>query len=245
MENEFYFTQDFEKTENWDKLLDLTHTVWRVVDLTTDNDFLRTRIKQSSCDILAQYPVAISEYKGAENLIKNINTHIALLSLAQKVSRSKEINFLILKNEYKKIIFSLSQKLLTERQGATVTDIEPAVSAESGESPRSSSAPAPSASRRQADEGRVAPSEALREGRAAPKKEKEDPFSALNDRQAKIVQFFQKKKSDKLKLRDITGIFPGLTDRTIRNDLKDLCSKKIVSRSDGFGQASFYTLVRK
>ncbi|KKQ76085.1 MAG: O-antigen polymerase [Microgenomates group bacterium GW2011_GWF1_38_5] len=41
MENEFYFTQDFEKTENWDKLLDLTHTVWRVVDLTTDNDFLR------------------------------------------------------------------------------------------------------------------------------------------------------------------------------------------------------------
>ena len=146
MENEFYFTQDFEKTENWDKLLDLTHTVWRVVDLTTDNDFLRTRIKQSSCDILAQYPVAISEYKGAENLIKNINTHIALLSLAQKVSRSKEINFLILKNEYKKIIFSLSQKLLTERQEATVTDIEPAVSAESGESPRSSSAPAPSAS---------------------------------------------------------------------------------------------------
>ena len=65
MENEFYFAQDFEKTENWDKLLDLTHTVWRVVDLTTDNDFLRTRIKQSSCDILAQYPSAIFEYKGA------------------------------------------------------------------------------------------------------------------------------------------------------------------------------------
>ena len=227
MENEFYFTQDFEKTENWDKLLDLTHTVWRVVDLTTDNDFLRTRIKQSSCDILAQYPSAISEYKGAENLIKNINTHIALLSLAQKVSRSKEINFLILKNEYKKIIFSLSQKLLTERQEATVTDVESesVVSAESNKPPVQA-------------QQRSSPV-------SAPKKEKEDPFAALNDRQTKIVQFFQRKKSDKLKLKDITGIFPSLTDRTIRNDLKDLCSKKIVSRSDGFGQASFYTLVRK
>ena len=225
MENEFYFTQDFEKTENWDKLLDLTHTVWRVVDLTTDNDFLRTRIKQSSCDILAQYPVAISEYKGAENLIKNINTHIALLSLAQKVSRSKEINFLILKNEYKKIIFSLSQKLLTERQEATVTDIEPAVSRE----PQKPAFPAQQRS----------PATSM------PKKEKEDPFAALNDRQAKIVQLFQRKKYDKLKLKDITGIFPGLTDRTIRNDLRDLCSKKIVSRSEGFGQASFYTLVRR
>src|SRR3989344_6076112 len=236
MENEFYFAQDFEKTENWDKLLDLTHTVWRVVDLTTDNDFLRTRIKQSSCDILAQYPSAISEYKGAENLIKNINTHIALLSLAQKVSRSKEINFLILKNEYKKIIFSLSQKLLIERQEATVTDVEPepVTQAEVNSPTRSFAASAPS----------VVPT-SRDEGRAAPKKEKEDLFAALNDRQAKIVQFFQKKKSDKLKLKDITGIFPSLTDRTIRNDLKDLCSKKIVSRSDGFGQASFYTLVRK
>jgi len=227
MENEFYFTQDFEKTENWDKLLDLTHTVWRVVDLTTDNDFLRTRIKQSSCDILAQYPTAISEYKGAENLIKNINTHIALLSLAQKVSRSKEINFLILKNEYKKIIFSLSQKLLTERQEATVTDVEP-----------ESAVPA---------EPNKPPAQAQQRSSQAPvvKKEKEDPFFALNDRQAKIVQLFQKKKSDKLKFKDITGIFPGLTGRTIRNDLKDLCSKKIVSRSEGFGQASFYTLVRR
>ena len=226
MENEFYFTQDFEKTENWDKLLDLTHTVWRVVDLTTDNDFLRTRIKQSSCDILAQYPSAISEYKGAENLIKNINTHIALLSLAQKVSRSKEINFLILKNEYKKIIFSLSQKLLTERQEATVTDVEP-----------ESVVPA---------EPNKPPDQAQQRSPHVPvmKKEKEDPFAALNDRQTKIVQFFQRKKSDKLKLKDITGIFPSLTDRTIRNDLKDLCSKKIVSRSDGFGQASFYTLIR-
>ena len=227
MNSEFYFTQDFEKTENWDKLLDLTYTVWRVVDLTTDNDFLRTRIKQSSCDILAQYPVAISEYKGAENLIKNINTHIALLSLAQKVSRSKEINFLILKNEYKKIIFSLSQKLLTERQEATVTDVEP-----------ESAVPA---------EPNKPPDQAQQRSPHVPvmKKEKEDPFFALNDRQAKIVQLFQKKKSDKLKLKDITGIFPGLTGRTIRNDLKDLCSKKIVSRSEGFGQASFYTLVRR
>ena len=227
MNSEFYFTQDFEKTENWDKLLDLTHTVGGGVYLTTDNDFLRTRIKQSSCDILAQYPVAISEYKGAENLIKNINTHIALLSLAQKVSRSKEINFLILKNEYKKIIFSLSQKLLTERQEATVTDVEP-----------ESAVPA---------EPNKPPDQAQQRSPHVPvmKKEKEDPFFALNDRQAKIVQLFQKKKSDKLKLKDITGIFPGLTGRTIRNDLKDLCSKKIVCRSEGFGQASFYTLVRK
>lgn len=222
MNNEYYFTQDFEKTENWDKLLDLTHTVWRVVDLTTDNDFLRARIKQSSCDILAQYPAAISEYKGMENLVKNINTHIALLSLAQKVSRSKEINFLILKSEYKKIIFALSQKLLAERPEATVTDVEPAISVESGK-PSVSARPRPSAS-------------------PAPKKEKEDLFASLNDRQAKIVNLFQKRKSDKLKLKDITGIFPGLTGRTIRNDLKDLCAKRIVSRSDGFGQASFYSL---
>lgn len=218
MDGEFYFNEDFEKTENWDKLLDLTHTVWRVVDLTVESDFLKARIKQSSCDILTQYPSALADSKEMENLVKNINVHIAALSLAQKVSRSKEINFLILKNEYKKIIFSLSRKLLTEGREMTVGDI----------------------TQTPAEDNKLPPQKPI-----VKKAPKEDLIDNLNERQSKIVQFFQKKKSDKIKLKDITQFFPKLTDRTIRNDLKDLCKKRIVSRTDGHGQASFYYLIRK
>lgn len=227
MDNEFYFNRDFEKTENWNKLLDLTHTVWRVADLTIESDFLKARIKQSSCDILMLYPNAIFERKGVDDLVKNINTHMAVLSLAQKVSRSKEINFLILRNEYKKIIFSLSQKLLDERSDMTVGNVT-SVAVEPVAADENEAGKPPS------------PTPVI-----VKKSVKEDPINNLNERQAKIVQFFQKKKLDKVKLKDITQFFPSLTDRTIRNDLKDLCEKRIVSRTDGHGQASFYYLIRK
>jgi len=67
----------------------------------------------------------------------------------------------------------------------------------------------------------------------------------LNDRQVKIVQFFTKSKEPKIKLKDITQFFPNLTDRTIRNDLKDLCNRGMIRRSEGFGQASYYYFVKK
>src|SRR3989344_8264003 len=90
---------DFEKTQQWGSLLDLTYAVWRVCDMTIDNEFLKTRIKQNATDILSSYASTQSRHAQMQKIADQVNAQIALLSLAQKVSSAKEINFVILKNE--------------------------------------------------------------------------------------------------------------------------------------------------
>lgn len=202
---------DFEKTRQWDSLLDLTYAVWRVCDVTMDNEFLKSRIKQNAADILTAYAAAGSRHELMEKITEQINTQIALLSLAQRITSAKEINFVILKNEYKKF------NSLISYNNAILQPVRPAPV--------------------------VPPQQQNSAGKSA--KENAPPTHALNDRQVKIVQFFAKSKEPKIKLKDIMRFFPNLTDRTIRNDLKDLGNKKIIARSDGFGQASYYYQVKK
>jgi len=79
---------------------------------------------------------------------------------------------------------------------------------------------------------------------SAPVIKKPAVTNALNDRQKKIMQFFNKRKGENVRLKEVAQFFPDLTDRTVRNDLRDLCMKKMVSRSEGHGQASFYRLAK-
>ena len=234
---------DFEKTEQWNSLLDLTYAVWRVCDMTigNENELLKSRIKEIAADILTGYAGTPRPAEHAEKSIEQVNAQIALLSLAQRISGAKEINFVILKNEYKRFGSLLSRAMAfreEEKQHAPVAERR----AFSDPSAVSSGPNWQPAAEKRDEPMREAP--AVRHA-PAKKTTAPAPVKTLNDRQVKIVQFFTKSKENKIKLKSIAQVFPQLTDRTIRNDLKDLCDKRIIARSDGFGQSSYYYLVRK
>lgn len=220
---------DFEENEKWKKTLDLTHAVWRVADLCVENDILKNKIKELSSGILSSYTVYVSEYEEniEQKILRDVDSLIALLSLAQKTNYIKEINFLILKNEYKKIKFylrsSMDSKELTAQQ-----ERKPAVAA--------------------SQENKVSQKSVIGNHIEKPMQENalgKVTSTNLNHRQEMLLKLFQNRKDSQVRLKDIMQSFPDFTDRTIRNDLKTLCEIKALARSNGRGQGSFYYLIRK
>ena len=211
---------DFEKSGEWHLLLNLTYAVWRVSDAAVENDFLRQRIKHTAADILARYPSSLEDEAKIGELEGEIRTARALLALAQRLSAAREVNFVVLRNEYKKI-----SALLRERVSA----------GKAPEEKRQSATPQDSQGETRSERSAAA---------FLAKREEERGEAALSERQQKIIQFFQKEKDAKVKLKEVMQFFPNLTDRTIRNDLRELCLKRSLVRSNGHGQASFYRLAK-
>ena len=60
-------------------------------------------------------------------------------------------------------------------------------------------------------------------------------------RQEKIMKYFQEHKQ--VKLAELLGLFPGVSEKTVRNELVSLIGLKKITRS-GNGGSSFYKLVR-
>ncbi|MBU2082261.1 DeoR family transcriptional regulator [Patescibacteria group bacterium] len=86
--------------------------------------------------------------------------------------------------------------------------------------------------------------------KTAPSEKKEivkKPETTLNDgpvytdRQGKIMEYFQEHKQ--VKLAEILGLFPDVSEKTVRNELKILIGLKKITRS-GNGNSSFYEMLR-
>jgi len=63
----------------------------------------------------------------------------------------------------------------------------------------------------------------------------------LSERQEKILEKFQNKET--LKLAEILDFFPGVSEKTVRNELSSLIGLKKITRS-GQGNGSFYQMFR-
>ena len=236
---------DFEENTKWQKVLDLTHAVWKVVDLSVESNVLKNKIKDLASEILTKYTGYVSnENINEDAMIRLIDDLLALLSLAQKTSNLREINFLILKNEYKKIKFYMLSDAETNKLNGK-RESEPPVSRETEEikeevkKERYESNPTESFKKDFDNEEVSFTKETFK---AEPAETKENK---LSDRQEIIMNFFKERRDEKVRLRDVKKFFPKYTDRTIRNDLKGLCDAKLILRSDGRGQGSFYYLNRK
>ncbi len=229
---------DFEENSKWQKALDLTHAVWKVVDVSLESNLLKNKIKDLSSDILTKYTAYISENNYDESMTKSIDSLIALLSLAQKTSNIREINFLILKNEYKKIKFYISSKLEIS-QISQIGDeskrevIEKDVKTKIDKIKKSHDSPHQEKSSANTNKNNYPKTF---------KFENSKPNTKINERQEVIINFFKEGKNEKIRLKDVKKLFPNYTDRTIRNDLKGLCNMGVVLRSNGKGQGSFYYL---
>ncbi|MEK7519635.1 MAG: hypothetical protein AAB581_00095 [Patescibacteria group bacterium] len=236
---------DFEKGDQWRRALDLAYASWRVAERAIEDGFLRDKVKNFAADMLAAYPGALAGLPAAQREFREkARAQCALLSLAQKVSDAHEINFLILKNEYAYLAGSFPER---ERPPERLDDSSRAgPSAVTARTPEVSlpvsgrSVPEP----KKHEEPRPAET-FFRPERPQKNRMHSEDAPALSERQQKIIQFFNKRKDEKIKLRDVVQFFPDLTDRTIRNDLRDLCVKKLVKRSEGHGQGSYYLLAKE
>ncbi len=72
-------------------------------------------------------------------------------------------------------------------------------------------------------------------------KETIKPEVKLSERQEKILEKFQNKET--LKLAEILDLFPGVSEKTVRNELSSLIGLKKITRS-GQGNGSFYQILR-
>ena len=73
------------------------------------------------------------------------------------------------------------------------------------------------------------------------KKEVVKPEVKLSERQGKILEKFQNKET--LKLAEILDFFPGVSEKTVRNELNSLIGLKKITRN-GQGNGSFYQIIR-
>ncbi|MCR4323150.1 MAG: hypothetical protein NUV61_03640 [Candidatus Azambacteria bacterium] len=247
---------DFEKTDQWHKLLELTYASWRVADSAIENEFLKNKVKQTATEILVEYPNALGDRKKMEELSSRIRSQRALLSLAQRTSNSRELNFTILKNEYHKINIVVAQLTPSvapvehRHQGTPKKEVESVTNTtevrHQREEERDEVSAAPQ-KKLEKSTSKVVESVERNEGVRSEfiepaQAQRAERSEALTEREKKIFQFFSKRKGEKIRLKEIAKVFPDLTDRTVRNDLRALCIKKLVVRSDGHGQASFYML---
>lgn len=85
------------------------------------------------------------------------------------------------------------------------------------------------------------PPKILADEAAAVKKEAVKQEVKLSERQEKILEKFQSKEM--LKLAEILDLFPGVSEKTIRNELSSLIGLKKITRS-GQGNGSFYQIIR-
>ena len=75
----------------------------------------------------------------------------------------------------------------------------------------------------------------------AVKKEAVKPEVKLSERQEKILEKFQNKET--LKLAEILEFFPGVSEKTVRNELSSLVGLKKITRN-GQGNGSLYKIIR-
>ena len=75
----------------------------------------------------------------------------------------------------------------------------------------------------------------------AVKKEAVKSEVKLSERQGKILEKFKNKET--LKLAEILDFFPGVSEKTVRNELSSLIGLKKITRS-GQGNGSFYKMFR-
>ena len=75
----------------------------------------------------------------------------------------------------------------------------------------------------------------------AVRKEDVKPEVKLSERQERILEKFQSKEI--LKLAEILDLFPGVSEKTVRNELSSLIGLKKITRS-GQGNGSFYQMFR-
>ncbi len=248
------YNLDFEDNKKWGSVLEVTVAVWKVSDASMSDNFLKEELKKTAKNILIFYTYYFSssnfENKKLENkLIYYLDKMIALLSLSQRLSKLKEINFVILKNEYKKIKFELLAKIdqrnIQNKNNSKKSTLDESQGLETSQDLEENKVTEKKKEEEEFKKQQQEESE-QKEQNSAIKKTKtiKNKTYDLSPRQQDIIDLLKRNPDAKIRPKDIAMSFPKVTPRTIRTDLKILCDKNILKRSSRKGQSVFYYLVK-
>lgn len=204
------------------KIFELTLAIYRVTDRFPKEEALRHQIREAASLILEDFVFYITlrarNVVGKRDELMKVSARIkALLSLFQ-IARSQnfvsELNFDILEWEYNQM-FEACESELAHTHDERETS-------------------------RSRGEGSV--EEGIRKITAGfrPKESIGEVIENLTDRQ-KYVLGVLKNNGKTARLKEIVQHFPGLSEKTVRNDLKVLCEKNLLSLN-GRAPQSYYTI---
>lgn len=203
---------------------ELARAVYRLTDELPETEPLRIKLREVALDIAAGNSREVS---------LSIQAMSRLLHVAEAQGFAREENFVFLDREYRKLENF-------ERRGESVESGRfelPVVNR--GEPspinpPTLNDAFQRGSTEFERERSDVPP---LRNGES-----NETKLKKLNARQKKIIQHFHYRQA--FQLRDARALFEGYSQKTLRNDLRDLCLKGILSR-EGVGTTSFYRVAVK
>jgi len=217
------FAPKIKEDKHWQKLFEITMATYRVTDIFPRDEILKIQVRGAMNKTFAFYTQKIVEGLPSDEhvheFIGGINYVRSLLLIARENRFTNEINCVVLDRELQTLLESVIEDLRMVREARI----------ERTRTKREETAIERTS--REEDRPETEPRQLMAENRQRPD---------LNDRQKTIVEYLKVSESKRLQLKDIMNNFDGLTDRTIRNDLSDLCQRRIINHNGGYGRSSYY-----
>lgn len=238
------------------QLFNTTLALYKVSDRMSEHEPLRVHLRERAVGILALTQDVFSG-KNFSSEIHHIvrqefDALIALLEFGRFYSVLNPKNFSVLIDAYTSLWIGIDEAMGRYAQGgddslqkllATLNDPLTSASKEiSSATPSFSETPSGvSAAKKSPLPPSIKPTQAL------PKVTRSWENGTGNarqlERQKKIMDIITSRASSDFQLKDLLAAFPDLNEKTVRNDLKEMCEKGILSR-EGAGRSSMYRLIR-
>ncbi|HEY9481240.1 MAG TPA: hypothetical protein VIR98_03370 [Candidatus Paceibacterota bacterium] len=243
-----HFAFVYQKTEK------LVSAVYLVTNLISDNEPLKTRIRENALALMSVVvdwnTVTASERKGLLKEYQALSLEIiSYASVARHAGLISEMNFEILKREFEALMFAAEREdhvLLDASFFEAAKPAAPTPSVPSTAAVPAISTPAASTSTSHATPY-IAPipaaprSDVLYEGHAAVHKGHLPKADSKDDRQAIIVKLLSKKSG--LSVKDFVGAIKGVSEKTIQRELLSMVAAGVLKK-EGERRWSTYSLAK-
>lgn len=217
----------FKENETWLKLFEITMAVYRVTEQFPKDEILKIQIRGAANKLFAYYSQKFlnnhPNEDHLEELLGSVSYLRSLLLVAKENGFSKDVNFIVLDQEYKFFMDTASKEIVSKKQAGNSPKSEESTQlvTEDFIAEKTVSAIAPIVQKIHA------PAQGATEGE-------------FNERQQKIVGIFRERMDTRMRLNEVAKFLPNFSARTVRKDLSILCSRGVINKNGSFGKNSFY-----
>jgi hypothetical protein len=217
----------FKENETWLKLFEITMAVYRVTEQFPKDEILKIQIRGAANKLFAYYSQKFlnnhPNEDHLEELLGSVSYLRSLLLVAKENKFSKDVNFIVLDQEYKFFMDVASKEIISKKQkeNSPKNDEQAELSRVNFIEKKNVPAIAPSIQKTYASVRGMAQGE-------------------FNERQQKIVGIFRERMDTRMRLNEVAKFLPDFSARTVRKDLSILCARGVINKNGSFGKNSFY-----
>ena len=217
----------FKENETWLKLFEITMAVYRVTEQFPKDEILKIQIRGAANKLFAYYSQKFlnnhPNEDHLEELLGSVSYLRSLLLVAKENRFSKDVNFIVLDQEYKFFMDIASKEIISKKQEESSPRPEENICLD----------------RANFIEKKTVPAIASNAEKTQPSVRTIEQVE-FNDRQQKIVGIFRERMDTRMRLNEVAKFLPDFSARTVRKDLSILCSKGVINKNGSFGKNSFY-----